>query len=175
MSTDPVDPKPTLGSRLLDSLAPHLPLAQRIGLWVTVAAFLVGLLASIGVYLLPPGDPAIALALHPVLGLLGAAGGAATAVRGRQIDKRRGEILEDPLLTDGERQTAHREAERERRVAGTIFLLAPVALGYWSAYQLAGEEGGTLMTYLLGVSPMLGFVLGLLAANRALGPEETRY
>jgi len=175
MSPSSPDSPPTPWRRILTALAHNLTLVQRISLWVTVAAFLLGLLASIGIFLLPAGDPATAVPLHPILGLLGAAGGVATAVRGRQIDQQRWEILEDPLLTDGERETAHREAERERRVAGTLFLLAPVALGYWAAYQLAGEEGGTLTTYLLGVSPMLGFVLGLLAANRVLGPEETHY
>jgi hypothetical protein len=164
---------PTRLRLLLDALAPHLERAQRIAVWVSAFCFLVGFLASIGIFLLPfPGGLDLALPLHLLLGLAGAVAGAATAVRGRQIDRRRWEILEDPLLTDGERELAHREAERQRRVSGTVFLLAPVALGYWAAYQLAGDGGGSPAAYLLTASPMLGFVVGLLAANRELGPEE---
>lgn len=160
---------------LADRIAPHLPRAQKVAGVSAVLFFLLGFLASIDVFLLPRGTPAAAWGWHPALLLLGALGGAAAAVRGRQIDRRRWELLDEPLLTDGERKLAHKEAERQRRVAATVFLLAPVFLGYWMAYQLAGEEGGSPLTYLLIAPPMLGFVAGLLVTGRALGPEETRF
>ena len=59
--------------------------------------------------------------------------------RAREIDRERWEVVDDPLLTSGEREYAHKEAERERRWAGTVFLTAPVALAYWTAYQVTPE------------------------------------
>lgn len=161
---------------LADHLAPYLPPAQRAAFWVALGSFVLGFLASIDVLLLPRGEPRSAWIAHGLLLLLGVLAGFATTVRGRQIDRWRWEILDDPLLTEGERELAHKEAERQRRSAGRAFLLAPLFLGYWMAYQLAGQGGeGELVTYLLIAPPLLGFALGLILTNRALGPEETRF
>lgn len=149
---------------MLGYLARRLTRLQQAAGAVAVAGLVLGFLASIDVRLLPPGDPRVAAWLHPLLLVLGIAAGAAAAERGRQIDRRRWEIVEDPLITSGEREYAHKEAERERRVASTVFLLAPVLLGYWLGYQFSGSErpeGGSTVAYLLTVTPMVGFVLGL--------------
>lgn len=142
---------------------------------VAGVAFVLGFLASIDVLLFPRGPESAAWLLHPLLLVLGAAAGGTTAVRGRQIDKKRWELVEDPLLTDGERELAHREAERERRWAGTVFFVVPIFLGYWMAYQFRGTGGGTPATSLLIGTPMVGFLLGLFLTQRALGPEERPY
>lgn len=159
-------------ARRLAALARHLDRIQAIAVWVAGLSLLLGFLASIDVLLLPRGEPRHAWAAHLLLLAVGLFGGAAASLRGRLADRRRWEILEEPLLTSMERENAHREAERERRVAATVFMMAPIFLGYWLAYQLAGEDEGTLVTFLLTLSPLVGYVLGLLFAHRALGPEE---
>lgn len=158
--------------RLAERIEPHLDPLRNAAVVTGGAGLLLGFLASIDVLLLPRGEPIMAWLLHPLLLGTGLFGGLTTAISSRAIDRRRWEILDEPLLTEGEREHAHKEAERERRAAGTWFLLAPVLLGYWMAYQFAGEEGGSPLTYLLTATPMAGFPIGLLLANRALGPEE---
>lgn len=160
---------------LADRLGPYLRPAQTAATVLAVLALVLGFLASIGVTFLPQGGETTAWILHPLLFLTGAAGGLATAVRGRQVDQKRWELLDDPMLTSGEREMAHREAERERRWAGTVFFVAPILLGYWLANQLSGEDGGSLLTYLLTASPMIGFLAGLFLTQRALGPEKKPY
>lgn len=136
-----------------------------------VAFALLGLATSVGCTVVPKGPPQAAWLLHPVLLLLAAAGGWATLLRNREIDRRRWEIVEDPTLTSGEREYAHREAERERRVAATAFLLGPLTLGYWMAYQFNVEERITAADFLV-VPPLAGYVLGLLV-GRWKGPKES--
>lgn len=155
--------------RIPDELLARL---QTAAAWVAVGGLLLGFLASIDLLLLPRGAPGLAWAIHPVLLLLGAAGGVATNLRGRQLDRRRWEILAEPLLTDMERETAHHDAERERRWASIWFLAAPLALGYWAAYQLTPTGEARVVTYALPVTALLAFAAGLLLANRWLGPEE---
>ncbi len=124
----------------LASLGVHVtPLLSRTGLWLTAAALLAA-------------------------GLLG---GVATVLRAREIDRRRWEVVEDPLLTSGEREYAHKEAERERRWAGTVFFTSPIALGYWAAYQL-GPDAGLAAPPLLAVVPLGGYLAGLLATYARL-------
>ena len=86
--------------------------------------------------------------------------GLAAVRRAREIDEERWEIVEDDTLTAGERRYAHREADRNTRVAGSIFLLAAVALGGWLAYQLKDPEQFSAAELLI-VSPALGFLVGL--------------
>lgn len=161
--------------RLAQRIAPHLETAQTVSAFVAGAALLLGFLASIDVLLLPRGNETLAWALHPVLFVLGTLGGVAAAVRGRQADKVRWSVLDDPMLTDGERQLAHQEAERQRRWAATVFFVTPILLGYWLAYQCGDEDSRSLVPPLLIASPMAGFLLGLLLTQWMLGPEKKPY
>lgn len=148
---------------------PSLDRLQRLSVWVAFVAGLLGFLASIDLRLLPLGPAALAWLLHPALFLLGAAAAVAGALRGREIDAWRWEMVDAPGVTAGEREEAHKSAERQRRRAGTAFLAGPVFLGYWMVYQLAGE----LATWLLPASALAGYATGFLAAQRKLPPERS--
>jgi len=140
---------------------------------VAVAALGSGFLASIGVRLLPVLPAASFWPVSVVLGLLGAAGGVATAARGHAIDRHRWQMVDDPLLTSGEREYAHKEAERRRRWAGTVFFATPVALAYWAAFHLPAETAAG-HSPLLAVFPLAGYLVGLLGAHwrgRRRSPE----
>lgn len=129
------------------------------------AAFgVLGFLASLDLRLLPLGPPWLDLLLHPLLVAAGAAGAYLAALRGREIDRWRWEMVEDPLITSGEREEAHKEAERQRRHAGTAFLAAPVFLGYWFLYQLPGD----LSVWLLPGSALVGYAVGFAFAARTV-------
>lgn len=161
-ASDPVDPTPT-ERRLLR--------LQNTSMVVAAVSLLLGFLASLEILLLPRADLTWAYVLQPVLLGLGAGGGVAAAFRGRHADRVRWATVAEPLLTDMERETAHKDAEAERRKAGVWFLLGPMLLGYWLAYQVAPPQSNSLAAYLLAILPMPGFVLGLMAANRRLGPD----
>lgn len=147
-----------------------LPLAawQRAATWSAGAAVLLGLAASVGVRLLPLGPLWLAALVHPLLAALGFLCGAAGVVRGQQIDRRRWEIVDDATATNAEIQEAHREAERQRRYAGTAFLAAPIFLGYWGIYQFTGG----LVAGLLAVTALAGYAVGFLLATRHAPPER---
>lgn len=139
---------------------------RRLQSAATAIAFVcgaLGLLAGTGCRVVPAGPTVLAWPVHLVLLAVGAAAGWATLLRSREIDRRRWDILRDPHLTSGEREYAHKEAERQRTWAGTSFLAAPTVLGYWVAHQLRGD--GAAVADLLPLTPMLGFGLGLLAAR----------
>jgi hypothetical protein len=136
------------------------------------AGLLFGFLASIGLRILPTLGPAGFWIAALVLTLAGAGGGLATVARGEAIDRNRWRVVDDPLLTSGEREYAHKEAERERRWAGTVFLTAPVALAYWTAYQMAPQVASTAgtgsrlgNTPLLALLPLAGYLAGLVVAH----------
>jgi hypothetical protein len=169
---------------LAEDDALHLETVQTVAAVTGGVALLLGLLASVDVLLFPRGGPWVAWVLHPLFFILGAAGGMAAVIRGRHADRQRWEVLEDPRLTDGERELAHRVAERERRWAGTVFFMAPLFLSYWMAYQFGGEEGSPqrgehgslpIEMQMLMLSPMVGFLAGLFLAHWALGPKEKPY
>ena len=135
---------------------------QTVAAVLAVAALGLGFLASIGGHLLPLlGRPGLWVSAVALLAY-GIFGGIATVLRAREIDRRRWEAVEDPLITSGEREYAHKEAERERRWAGTVFFASPIALSYWAAYQLA-PDAGLGAPPLLAVVPLGGYLAGLLA------------
>ncbi len=137
---------------------------ERAALWVAVVCAALGFLTSGGCLHLPSAPRAALGLLHPLLFLMGAGAGWAVVVRGRDIDRRRWQIVREDRLTSGERDWAHKEAERQRRWAGTSFLAAPVMLGYWLAYQVEGG-GRLLAAQLLSVTALAGAVTGLVAAH----------
>jgi len=130
----------------------------------------VGFLASLGFFVLSPGTAAGAWAGHALLALLGAACGVATVLRGEEIDRVRWAIVEDPLTTKGEAEYAHKDAESQRRLAGTAFLAAPVFVGYWLLYQLGAED---LPTFLLPATALAAYGIGVVAANRRAGAPSS--
>lgn len=141
---------------------------QTAAAWIAGAGLLFGFLASIGLRILPALGSAGFWIAAVVLTAAGAGGGLATVARGEAIDRHRWRMVEDPLLTSGEREYAHKEAERERRWAGTVFLTAPVALAYWTAYQVApiADTGSRLgNTPLLALLPLAGYLAGLAFAH----------
>lgn len=150
----------------------RLATLQRVAVGMAAVGLVLGFLASLDILLLPRAGLGWAYVLQPVMLILGAGGGVATALRGRHVDRVRWATVAEPLLTDMERETAHKDAETERRQAGVWFLMGPMLLGYWLAYQVAPPQSNSLAAYLLAILPMPGFALGLLAANRHLGPDE---
>lgn len=139
---------------------------ERVSLGVAVVCGLLTLASAAGCPTFEVEEPAWAWPLHALLLAVGAGAGVATMLRGVEIDRKRWEIVEDPLLTSGERQYAHKEAERQRRAAGTLLLLGPVVLGYWLAYQFRSAQVHVLLTDLLGVTPLFAFLAGLVYGRR---------
>ena len=141
---------------------------QKVALWVAVGCATMGFLTSTGCQMLPDAPRQALLILHPLLFAFGDVFGVAAHRRSEEVDRERWEIVEDPLLTSGERDWAHKNAERKRRAAGTAFLAAPLALGYWLAHQIAGRG---LAADLLAATAVLGSVAGLILA-RFLNPTS---
>lgn len=129
-----------------------------------VTGLVLGFFASIGLRLFPVLSPAGLWVVAVLLLAVGAGGGFATVARAREIDRRRWELVEDPLITSGEREYAHKEAERERRWAGVVFFTAPIALAYWAAYQLSADAALGAPP-LLALVPLAGYLAGLLGAH----------
>lgn len=147
--------------------------AQRLSFWIAVVCAGLGFMTSAGCRMLPDIPGSWTAALHGMLVVAGAIAGWLAVGRGREIDRERWRIAEDPTLTSGERDYAHKYAERERRSAATSLLAAPLMLGYWLAYQVAGE-GEELAAQLLPVSAVVGSICGWIAArSRRAGPERT--
>lgn len=142
---------------------------QSLALTVAIAAALVGFLASLGL-LFVPILPAWALWLaHPLVAVAGVLAGRGAVRRSRQADQARWEIADEPLATAAEREHAHKDAEHERRVAGTVFLAAPVFLGYWGLYQFGAGGPGA---WALPVAGVIGFLAGYAFENRRAAPER---
>ncbi len=137
---------------------------QRAAFRVAVVGAVLGFLTSAGCVSLP-GIPRGALAFfHSFLFVLGAIAGFAAVRRGEEIDRNRWKTVEEPLLTSGERDWAHKHAERSRRFSATAFFAAPLMLGYWLAYQVEGE-GRALAAQLLPVTAVLGSTVGWIVAR----------
>ncbi|HEX2254420.1 MAG TPA: hypothetical protein VHQ65_14220 [Thermoanaerobaculia bacterium] len=149
---------------------PPLSRLQSAAIGLAAVGILLGFLASIDVWLLPPLAVGWTVLFHPLLLAVGAAGGTAAVGRGRELDAERWQVVDDALATKGERELAHREAERQRRLAATAFLAGPVFLGYWLLYQ-TGPTG--FPSWLLPGSALLGYFAAFVLANRRLGPERS--
>ena len=143
---------------------------ERICLTVAGVACLLVFLTAGGCSPLPLGPPAAALWLHPLLLGLGLAAGFAAVLRFREVDARRWEIVADPLLTKGEREWAHKEAENQRRFASSAYLSAPLGLSFWLAYQFQGrfKLPDISPADVLMLTPLAGFFVGLLLAQKKL-------
>jgi hypothetical protein len=131
---------------------------------VAILFVVLGFFASLGHGPLPPLPAALAAPLHGVLVALGAGAGVAAGRRQAEIDAQRFEYLRDPHATKAERELAHKDAERTLRFAHLALVGAPLALGYWLAYELA--PGAPPWARALPASPLAGYGLSLLLGRR---------
>lgn len=138
--------------------------SQTVAATAAGVGLLLGFLASVGFRPFPPLDRTGLWVVALLLLAAGAGGGVATVLRALEVDRRRWEVVEDPLITSGEREYAHKEAERERRWAGIVFFTAPVALAYWAAYQVSPGAALGAPPLLAGI-PLAGYLAGLGAAH----------
>ncbi len=123
-----------------------------------------GFLASLGHGPLPPLPAGLVTPLHIGLGILGLLAGVAAGRRQAEIDAERFEYAQDPHATKGERELAHKEAERQIRSAHMTLLGAPLALGYWLANEFA--SGAPPWARALSASAILGYGIALLLGRR---------
>lgn len=144
---------------------------QRVAFWVAVVSATLGFLTSAGCTFGPDIPEKGMNLLYPVLVVFGTLVGYWSVFRGNEIDRERWRIAEDPSLTSGERDYAHKYAERQRRLATTSFIAAPLMLGYWMAYQVEGE-GEKLLAQLLPVAALVGAVAGMLIARLRIRTDE---
>lgn len=144
---------------------------QRASLWIAGVAALLALFAGGGVTPVPAISGAWVWGFHPLVIALGAWAGALTVVRNRDIERHRWELVQDPMLTRGEREWAHKEAEAERKRSAASFLASPLLIAGWLAYSLQ-EGAAPLASDLMPASALVGFGLGLgLAHLRGPGEE----
>lgn len=140
--------------------------------WVAIVAGALGFVTSAGCGFSGEIPGGLVYVLHLLLLVVGIVCGYLSVLRGEEIDRERWRVVEDPALTSGERAWAHKNAERSKRFASTAFVAAPLMLGYWLAYQVAG--GGTrLVNALLPVSAVLGSVIGMIL-GRFFGVPRSR-
>lgn len=142
---------------------------QSLALLAAVGSVGLGFLASLDLRLVPVPPGWLLWLAHPSLAALGVAAGRAAVLRGRAVDEERWAVVDEPLATASEREYAHKEAERERRLAATTFLGVPVFLGYWWLYQFGAAGPGS---WALPVTGLIGFITGFVALNRGAGPER---
>jgi len=138
---------------------------QRLSIGVALVCGALGLGTAGGCSALPPAPLEIAWTLHPLLFLLGVLAGYLTSLRHKESEARRQEVVQDSLATRGEQDHAHQEAERQRRFAGTAFLLGALGCAYWMAYYFEVRGEVTAADFFL-VAPVLGFLPGLLLGKR---------
>ena len=148
---------------------------QNVALIFAIVCGALGLATSTGCPVLPEsgGDPVAPL--HGLVILVGSLAGVIVTYRTRRIDEERWRAVADPVLTKGEREYAHGEAEREKKTAGIVFVMGPLTLGFWMAYHFGQEEAITAADFLT-VTPLAGFGVGLavgswLNRGRGLGPD----
>jgi hypothetical protein len=139
--------------------------AQNVALIVAIGCGVLGLTTATGCTVLPEGDPGAAPWLHLGVIAAGAIAGLCFSFRARGIDAERWRVVEDATITSGEREYAHREAEREKKSAGVVFLMAPLTLGFWLAAHFF--ERRVAATDVLSLTPLVGFLIGLGVAKAA--------
>ena len=144
---------------------------QRLSVVVALVCGVLGLATSTGCNALPAAPSNLAWTLHPILFLLGALAGVLTSLRHREVENQRQTVIQDPLATRGEQDHAHQEAERQRRFAGTAFLLGPLGCAYWMAYYFEVRGVVNAADFFL-VTPVLGFLPGLLLGRRTAPPLD---
>lgn len=149
----------------------HLERLQQAAIAVATVSAVLGFASSGGCHVLPAAAPSLVGPLHALLLALGIGAGWLTFSRAQQVERHRWRTVQDPLATQGEKEYAHKEAESQRRFAGTAYLLAPMGLAFWLAnhFDLRGQF--TLSDLFL-VTPLVGFLVGFLVAYR-LKPSET--
>ena len=138
---------------------------QRWALRIAIAAALLGLATASGCV---PGVglPHAAIAvLHPLLLVLGGVAGWVASRRMGDIDAERWRVAQDPDLTSGQRQYAHRHAESRRRWAALSLLGAPLMIGYCSSGQIDASRD-SLAAQLLGITALAGGIVGLVVGQR---------
>lgn len=133
---------------------------RRGAFWVTVGAVGLTVLAALDLSPFPTRAPGVAIWFHPLVAVLGALAGWFTVVRARELEAERWRVVADPDLTSGERQYAHKEAEREVRSAASGLLVAALAVAVWLAYQLRIPGEITLADFLV-LTAALGYLGGL--------------
>ncbi len=135
--------------------------------WGAVLCGVLGFAASLGHGPLPTVPASWSWPLHLVILLLG--GGAAWIAARRQVelDRERFAFADDPQATKGERELAHKEAERAIRLAHTALLALPLALAYWLAYEFAPDA--TPWARALPATALIGFAAGSLVSRRRGG------
>ncbi len=137
---------------------------QKSFFWFAIVCAVLGVVSASGCSPFPAIPPSSLSVLHPLLLVLGFIGGILSVRRGDEIDRERWSVAEDSTVTSGEREYAHKHAERARRWAGISFAGGPLMFGYWMAYQV-GAEGNRLSANLLPVTGVAGFALGLLVGK----------
>lgn len=125
---------------------------------------LLGFFASVGHGPLPPLPPALTLPLHLAIAALGIVAGRVAGRRQVEIDAQRFEYAQDPHATKGERELAHKEAERQIRHAHVALIAVPLGLGYWLAYEFAA--GASHWARALPASAFVGYGVALLLGRR---------
>jgi hypothetical protein len=144
---------------------------QKIFFWLAVVCAGLGLVSSSGCSPLAALPPDALWALHPLLFAFGVVGGVLAVRRADEIDQQRWRFAEDSALTSGERKYAHKNAEKERRLAGGSFAGGPLMFGYWMAHQV-GAEDDRLSADLLPVAGVVGFAVGLLLGKLENRPRD---
>ncbi len=135
--------------------------------WSAIPCGVLGFAASLGHGPLPALPASWTWPLHLALLLLGGVAARVAAVRHAELDRARFAYANDPHATKGERELAHKEAERGIRLAHTALVAFPLALGYWLAYEFA--PGATAWARALPATALVGFAAGSLVSRRRGG------
>lgn len=145
----------------------RIPRSQLVAIALGLGFGGLGLLASTGITPRLETPLLLVLFAYVLLALAGYVAGRLTIERRAVLDRVRWETVESEGLTSGERQLAHREADRQIRLAGVTYFAAAVAPGAWLSYQLR-DPNAFAPSDLLILAPVIGFVIGMILTNRRL-------